>query len=155
MTKGLFTAYRQAEWRNYMGLGLFALFILVVAALILIIYVSVLTETSSAGLKIDTLTREEEKLNRVLLDQQTRLARKLSATELMKSAQGLNLRTPDTDQVLYIVVPGLRPANFTGFLPLGEAEVLPRLDLDKRFTQSLWDWVMQGVVGSNSSGVTP
>lgn len=138
-------AYSQAPWRKQLQwIGLFLL-VLILAALIAGIYLSVTARTATIGRQIQGVYAEMEKVERNIEDLQTQLAYLTSNTVIEQRAAELGFLPASSDQILFIAVPGyVRPEQAT--LGAAPGKVLPSEPvLSPEYTQSLFDWLRERV----------
>ena len=138
-------AYSQAPWRKQLQwIGLFLL-ILILAALVAGIYLSVTARTATIGRQVQGIYVEMEKVERNIEDLQTQLAYLTSNTVIEQRAAELGFQPVNSDQMVYVNVPGYkRPEQAT--LGVSPGKVLPSEPvLDPEYTQSLFDWLRERV----------
>lgn len=150
-------AYSQMPWRKQVQvLGSFLL-ILVFAALVAGIFLSVDAQTTSAGEDIITTQNKMAILDREIADLQARLAFLTSTAEMQKRAHELGYETMQGEQILYIFAPG-----YSGRLPasvnpagvnqaaLEQTTAAPSLiateTLPAEYTESLFTWCQKHIL---------
>lgn len=138
-------AYSQAPWRKQLQwIGLFLL-ILVLAALVAGIYLSVTARTSTIGRQIQGIYTDMEEVERNIEDLQTQLADLTSKTVMEQRAEELGFQPINSDQMIYVAVPAYRKPEqaIIGSTPgkglPGEPILAPE------YTQSLFDWLRERV----------
>jgi hypothetical protein len=138
-------AYSQAPWRKQLQwIGLFLL-ILVLAALIAGIYLSVTARTATIGRQIQGVYTEMEVVERNIEDLHTQLAYLTSKTVMEERALELGFQPVGSEQMIYLAVEDYyRPEQATlGSIP---GTVLPGEPiLAPEYTQSLFDWLRERV----------
>lgn len=142
--KRLTQAYKQAPWRIATQQGALILIVAILAASILWVMVSVTVQAAAAGLEIQRLERKRETLQRQIAALRTEIASATSTDRVKEKAAALGFEPLDPENITYIVAPG-----YSGREPLNETSQTvvvkqPRL-IKPDYTQSLWEWLLQGV----------
>lgn len=142
--KRLTQAYKQAPWRIATQQGALILIVAILAASILWVMVSVTVQAAAAGLEIQQLERKREALQRQIAALRTEIANATSTDRVKERAAALGFEPLDPENITYIIAPG-----YPGREPLNEtaqtvAVKQPRL-IKPDYTQSLWEWLLQGV----------
>jgi cell division protein FtsL len=143
--QSLTQAYSQAPWRKQLQwIGLFML-VLILAAIVAGIYLSVSAEASSNGRAIQAMYAHIDRMEREIEDQKTQLALLTSNDEMAKRAEALGFLPVKKDEVLYIVVPGYKRSDqpILGSPP-GSA-VPGAAMLSPEYTQSLFEWLRERI----------
>lgn len=147
--KHLVQAYRQAPWRIETQRGILLLIVTVLGASILWMMVSVTVQASSAGLEIQQLEDQRDELNRKIADQQTEIASLTSASHMAERADALGYQPVQLKDIVYMTVPGYFGRKEVFQTIATKSEVQPRL-VKPAYTQSLWEWLQQGILRFNS-----
>lgn len=138
-------AYSQAPWRKQLQLiGLFLLGLIIVA-LVAGIYLNVTARAATIGRNIQGLRFDIEELERQNADLESQLAVLTSNREMQKRAEDLGFYSVDSEEILYVVVPGYIERQP---LDLDDSPMppLPRTQaLSPEYTQSLFDWIRERV----------
>lgn len=138
-------AFKQAPWRKQLrSLGLILL-VLAIVTVVASLYLSVNAQAAQAGLEIQKLETDKDKLQQQIADLSTFLAWMNSATKMEERARTLGFQRITADQAVYVPVPG-----YTGRTPISVAQFVGTSrgseDLLKPiYTQSLWDWMFEGI----------
>jgi len=138
-------AHKQAPWRvQIRSVGLFLL-ALAAVAVIAGLYLSVSAQAASAGLEIRALEAERANLAQLIADQEVHLAWLNSSTHMTQRARELGFSRISADQAVYVVVPGYlgRPIAHISRLP--GIDVASQDVITPKFTQSLWDYLFEGI----------
>ena len=138
-------AHKQAPWRiQIRSVGLFLL-ALVAIALVAALYLSVSAQAASAGLEIRSLEAEKEILTQLIADQEVHLAWLNSTTLMTQRARELGFSRISADQAIYVIVPGYvgRPIAHVSQLP--GIDVVSQDVITPTYTQSLWDYLFEGI----------
>lgn len=138
-------AYSQAPWRKQLQwIGLIML-VLVLIAMVAGIYLSVSAQASTAGREIQMMYNDMEIMRRDIENLESQLAFLDSNAEMQKRAENLGFKEIDSDEILFILVPGYLHANQ---IDLGNAPGSPLQSsptLSPEYTQSLIDWISERV----------
>jgi hypothetical protein len=141
----LIQAYKQAPWRIRTQTSTLFLVAIVLAACVIWVMVSISIQAADAGLQIQELTFEQLKLNREIADLRSQGAMFTSSSGMEKRAEDMGFHTATNEDLTYSVVKG-----FTGRKPQISAPPpgsdLPPVLLKPSYTQSLSDWLWQGVI---------
>jgi cell division protein FtsB len=149
-------AYRQAPWRIQTQRGMMLLIVAILGASVLWVMVSVSVQAAAAGLEIQMLEEEQEKLRREIAALKTEFAILTSAAQMEQRASSLGFRLVTPDEISFVIVPG-----YTGREPVIQApppgtSIQPPLVVPA-YTQSLWEWMLQGFLqlSEQPGGVSP
>jgi len=137
-------AYKQAPWRISTQRGVLFLIVAILAASILWVMVTVTVQAASAGLEIQNLEDEREELQREIAGLNTNIADVTSAERMKERAEELGFEPIAAENITYIVVPGYQGREPINEISQAKVETKPRL-LKPSYTQSLWEWLLQGV----------
>ena len=138
-------AYSQAPWRKQLQwIGLFLL-ILILAALVAGIYLSVTARAATIGRRIQGIYAEMEDIERNIEDLQTQLADLTSKTVMEQRAAELGFQPAGSDQMIYVAVqeyqrPDQALLGSTPGIELPDEQILA-----PEYTQSLFDWLRERV----------
>lgn len=145
MPNRLKQAFTQAPWRSQIrNVGLI---LLVLAAVVVVaaLYLSVSAQAAQAGMEIQKMEVDKDKLQQQIADLSTFLAWMDSATLMESRARELGFARISADQAVYVPVPGytgrsaISIAQFVGTNRTSEDLLKPV------YTQSLWDWMFAGI----------
>jgi len=106
---------------------------------------SISASAYQAGVEVQRYEFRQEELQRQIADMQTQKALVINSTNITKKAKDLGFEIPPQDSVIYLLVPG-----YTG--PQLDIKTSPASKEIKRslikpaFTQSLWEYLVQGVL---------
>jgi cell division protein FtsL len=134
-------AYEQAPWRKQ--LQAFALFLLliIVAALVAGLYLSITARAATIGRNIQSLEATVETVRRENANLQSRLAALSASDEMEKRAASLGFKPVSPEEVMYLVVPGY-PGRQPAVLAPANHEVLPGASVTpSEYTESLISWL--------------
>jgi cell division protein FtsL len=145
MPKQANQAFKQAPWRTQLRSVGLILLILAIVVVVAGLYLSVSAQAAEAGLEIQKLETDKDKLQQQIADLSTFLAWMDSATKMEERARALGFQRITADQAVYVAVPG-----YTGRTPISVAQFVGTSrtseDLIKPiYTQSLWDWMFAGI----------
>ena len=140
-------AYTQAPWRRQVQLiGLFML-ILILAAMIAGIYLSVSARAATIGRSIQGIRYEIDNVERQNEDLRTQLAFITSNSEMQKRAEAQGFRQLQMDdEVLYIVVPGYDEREPVILANPPSPTLIENRQLAPEYTQSLLEWLVERVL---------
>jgi cell division protein FtsB len=139
-------AYRQAPWRIQTQRLIILLITAILGASILWVMVSVTVQAGAAGLEIQQMEGEQEDLQRQIASLNTQYAILTSADRMAKRAQEMGFEQIRPESIHYMVVPqysGRKPANLA---PSNAPAIHDRPVIRPGYTQSLWEWLLQGVL---------
>lgn len=144
-------AYHQTPWRlQLQWIGLFVVG-LVLVALIAGLYLSVTAQTAAAGVEIQTNYETIDRLQRQIANHRNQLAILTSAKEMEKRARELGFEKPSRENIRYMVVPNYSGRQIAAFAPVTYQPPQQPL-LKPGYTQSLWEWLFQGMIEVSKSG---
>ncbi len=150
----LVQAYRQAPWRLQTQRGVLLLVVAILCASVLWVMVSVTVQAAAAGLEIQALEDEQEKLQREIAGLRTQIAIQTSAAQMQQRAADLGFKPVDPADVTYVVIPG-----YTGRMPVIQApppgSTIPQPLVKPAYTQSLWEWLLEGVLSISEPANRP
>ncbi|HEX9019397.1 MAG TPA: hypothetical protein VF806_09425 [Anaerolineaceae bacterium] len=154
--KHMVQAYRQAPWRIQTQRGVILLIVAILGASVLWVMVSVTIQAAAAGLQVQQYESDQEDLQRQIADLRTQIGVLTSASQMEKRAEALGFTTIKPEDVTYMVIPG-----YTGRAPDIKApppgSTLPEPLVKPAYTQSLWEWLQQGVlsISAQPGGISP
>jgi cell division protein FtsB len=146
MTQSLTQAHQQAPWRlQLQRIGLFLLG-LVIVALVAGVYLNITAQTVSAGVEVQNLEWEKEKLQRRISNLRSDIGFLTSASVMEKRASELGYQPISPESTVFMVVSGY-PGRQTVVMapPPSPAAAEPPV-LKPIYTQSLWEWLFQGML---------
>ena len=154
--KNLIQAYQQAPWRIYTQNSALFLVGVFLAACVVWIMLTVSVQASEAGLEIQVLTSDQQRLTREIASTRSQIADATSAEQMSKRAAALGFHPATMTDVTYVKVTG-----YIGRQPEISAppprEALPPMLIKPSYTQSLSDWMWQGItkLSENPGGLIP
>ncbi len=152
MAPKLVQAYRQAPWRvQLQRLGYFALAIIMVL-LVAALYLNISAQAATAGLDFQGLEFQRQSLQRKIADLDATLAQVTSEESMLARAQAMGFKQITSDQAVYVVVPGYTGRQPAALAPVPDASSLAEPIIKPSYTQSLWEFLNQGILTWTSSG---
>ncbi len=148
--KRMVQACRQAPWRLQTQRGVLLLTIAILGASVLWVMVSVTVQAAAAGLKIQELEDEQDRLQREIAGLRTEIAVQTSADQMQKRAEALGFKPADPADITYVVIPGYRGREPVIQAPPPGSTVQEPL-VKPAYTQSLWEWLLEGVLSNGGS----
>ncbi|MFN2194931.1 MAG: hypothetical protein ACK2UW_02250 [Anaerolineales bacterium] len=143
----LILAYAQAPWRKQTQfIGLFLL-VLVLIALVASLYLVVSAQAATYGREIQGMQFDIDEYQRMNADLQAELAQLTSATTMEARADELGLQPAQPEQILYLKVKGYVPRQTANLAPPVEPIAPPVPGINPEFSQPLFDWLEQQVIG--------
>jgi hypothetical protein len=128
----------------------------ILGASVLWVMVSVTVQAAAAGLEIQNLEAEQEKVQRHIAALKTEFAILTSSSQMEKRAADLGFRPITPEDITYVVIPGYlgREPNIQAPPPgssIQQPLVIPA------YTQSLWEWLLQGFLqlSEQPGGLSP
>jgi type IV secretory pathway VirB2 component (pilin) len=146
----LVQAYRQAPWRRQIQWIVFVLIVVVGAALVALVYLNISSQTATAGLEIQNMQSSIDELQQQIADQNSKLAWLTSATLMKARAQSMGFEMAMPQNELYIIVPGYQGRS-TAVIAPSNISSLPQSLIRSSYTQSLWEWMFQGIFNINAN----
>jgi hypothetical protein len=146
----LVQAYRQAPWRRQIQWIVFVLIVVVGAALVALVYLNISSQTATAGLEIQNMQSGIDELQQEIADQNSKLAWLTSATLMKARAQSMGFEMAMPQNELYIIVPGYQGRS-TAVIAPSNTTSLPQSLIRSSYTQSLWEWMFQGIFNINAN----
>ncbi len=137
-------AYRQAPWRTQLQWIVFFLLMLVIAAIIAAVYLSISAASAQAGRDIQSMQMDGADIENQIADLNTQLAMLTSAAQMQKRAKDMGFVPVDPGKETFLMIPGYngrQPAVMAP--PPSPAEGATTL-IKPSYTQSLWEWIFQG-----------
>jgi hypothetical protein len=150
MNRRFSQAQKQAPWRIKIQSFGTILLILVIAIVIAALYLSVSAQAANAGLELQVLDNENENLLHQIADQETFLAYLHSISKMEERAIALGFERITADRALYISVPGYSGPKPVLLAPLPGSSLFQDPVIKSGYTQSIWDWLFEGVRLSGS-----
>ena len=150
---GIMQAHRQAPWRAQTQRLVILLIIAILGISILWVMLSVTVAAGAAGLEIQNLQAQHEELKRHIASQRTQYADLTSAARMTQQAASMGFEPVKPEEIAYIVVPSY--AGRQSLLPAHPSTRHPTRPLLKpAYTQSLWEWMLQGVLTLSEQNAT-
>jgi hypothetical protein len=126
----------------------------ILGASVLWVMVSVTVQAAAAGLKIQDLEDEQERLQREIAGLRTRIAMQTSADQMQKRAEELGFKPVDPADITYMVIPG-----YKGREPVIQApppgSIAQQPLVKPAYTQSLWEWLLEGIPAISEPATGP
>ncbi|HEX7556973.1 MAG TPA: hypothetical protein VF338_10145 [Leptolinea sp.] len=157
ITQKLTQAYRQAPWRSQVQWSGMFLLILIGFVLIAGLYLSISAQAATAGMDIQDLQVQKDETTRRSADLRNQLAYYSSDAVMAKRAKDLGFKLNQIDDPIYLIIPGYTGRDLANLAPPPGLDMIPSPVLRSAYTQSLWEWLFQGVLSYTdpSVGVTP
>lgn len=153
MTNRIVQAYHQAPWRvQTQWLGIFLLGLLLVAS-VAGIYLDISSRAAKTGRDIQRLDNDIETKERHIADLRTELATLTSSAEMEKRTAALGFVPVETGKSIYIPIEGYQPRQPAMMAPAPNQDMVKHPLLEPRYTQSLLEWLFNGVLNSPSGGI--
>jgi hypothetical protein len=154
MTNRIMQAYHQAPWRvQTQWLGLFLLALLLIAS-VAGIYLDISARAAKTGREIQRLDNTIESKERRIADLRTQLALLTSSAEFENRTQGLGFVPGDPSKTAYIPIEGYQPRQPAMMAPSPSQDMVKHPILEPRYTQSLLEWLYNGVLRSSGGILT-
>ena len=145
MANRFFQAFQQAPWRvQAQRLGLIFMG-LVVFGLTAGVYLSISASAYAAGVEVQRYEFRQEELQRQIANMQTQKAVQISSINIVKRAKDLGFEIPSQDSITYLLVPGYTGPELDIKTSPASKEIKRSL-IKPAFTQSLWEYLVQGVL---------
>ncbi len=142
-------AYSQAPWRKQLQIiGLFLL-ALVFVALVAGIYLNVTARAASVGRDIQSLQRQIDEIQDTNADLQSNLAFMTSTSEMERRARDLGFKPVETDQTLFLSVPGYIERQPVVLAPAPGPITVGAPSTPPEFTESLFEWLRKELLRSS------
>lgn len=138
-------AYRQTPWRIETQRGVFILLLVIFAALLGWIYLRITIQAATTGLEVQKLDSDRTNLIREIAQDQAVLANLMSAKNMEKRALALGYTKVSGEKVVYMNIPGYTGRQSPSIAPATAKPIEPPL-LKPVYTQSLWEWLFQGIL---------
>jgi hypothetical protein len=155
MNAKIMQAYKQAPWRvqlqHLFYIVLAIVMILVVAAL----YLNISAQAATAGLDFQGYEWQRQDLERQIANNIAILGQITSEENMVARAKALGYTPIAIDKAVYVVVPGYTGRQPAIFAPAPSSDMLADPIIKPSYTQSLWEWLFQGVlIWTNGAGGT-
>lgn len=139
-------AYRQAPWRSQAQWS--GMFLLVVISFVMVagLYLSISAQAATAGLDIQDLQVEKDETTRRSADLRNQLAYLSSDAVMEKRAKELGYKLNRIDEPTYLIIPRYSGRETANMAPPPGLDMIPSPVLRPAYTQSLWEWLFQGVL---------
>jgi hypothetical protein len=135
------------------------MFLLILIGIVLIagLYLSISAQAATAGLDIQDLQVQKDETIRRTADLRNQLAYLTSDTVMEKRAKDLGYKLNRVDEPTYLIIPQYSGREVINLAPPPGLDMIPSPLLRPAYTQSLWEWLFQGVLSYTdpSLGVTP
>src|SRR5512146_1494908 len=151
MAPKLIQAYRQAPWRvQLQRLGYVALAIIMVL-LVAALYLNISAQAATAGLDFQNLEFKRQSIQRQVANLDAQLALITSEDTMRQRAEAMGYRPIAMDNAVYVVLPGYVSRQPASFAPVPDANLLAEPIIKPSYTQSLWEFLFQGILSLSSS----
>lgn len=144
-------AYRQAPWRVQLQWGGIFLLGLVAAVLIAGVYLNISAQAATAGLISKDLDQQKEDTLRTIANMRTQLALLTSQDAMEQRADALGFVDAKPENTTYMIVPGYAGRQTLVLAPTERTEVIQHTLIKPSYTESLWEWMFQGVLSFSES----
>jgi cell division protein FtsL len=141
--KSLTQAYSQAPWRRQVKYIVLLLLLVVFAALVAGVYLSVTARAATYGREILLMQTRIDQQELDIADLKTQLANITSASSMEKRASDLGFEPIEKDQAVYILVSGYTPRGQLNLAPPPSPVNTVAASLPPGYTESLIDWIRQ------------
>ena len=150
-------AYRQAPWRIQTQRLIILLIAAILGASILWVMVTVTVQAGAAGLDIQQMEGEQEDLRREIANLRTQYAILTSANHMVERAREMGFEQVKPENITYITIPSYTGRQSANLGPSTPTVVQNRPVIRSGYTQSLWEWMLQGVLtmGEQDGAVSP
>jgi cell division protein FtsL len=157
ITHKLEQAYRQAPWRTQVQWSGMFLMVLISIVMIAGLYLSISAQAATAGLDIQDLQVQKDETTRRSADLRNQLAYLTSDTVMAARAKELGYKLNRIDEPTYLIIPNYAGREKANLAPPPGLDMIPSPVLRPAYTQSLWEWLFQGVLSYTdpSLGVQP
>ena len=134
-------AYTQTPWRRQMQYVVLFLLILAFVALVAGIYLNVTARATNVGRDVQDLQFEIEQIERDNASLHAYLANLTAASTMEKRALDLGFEPVQTDQALYILVPGYMERQPAALAPEEQAPLASAPVTPAEYTEPLFSWL--------------
>jgi cell division protein FtsL len=146
ITKKLEQAYRQAPWRTQVQWsGMFLIF-LVGFVMVAGLYLSISAQAATAGLEVQDLQVQKDETTRRTADLRSQLAYLSSDNVMAQRAKGMGFKLNRIDEPTYLIISSYSGRTLANLAPPPGLDMIPFPVLRPAYTQSLWEWLFQGVL---------
>ncbi|RME87053.1 MAG: hypothetical protein D6770_10350 [Anaerolineae bacterium] len=143
-------AYRQAPWRVQRQIVVTVLAVVVFAAMVAALYLSVTARTAILGREIQELSAEIEDIRQENADLTIELARLRSTAEMERRARAMGFSPAEPEDLEYIFVPGYWPSGPVSFA--SHTSHSGAIAVPAAYTQSLFDWFLDRLQETTPAG---
>lgn len=145
MKNRIINAYQQAPWRTQLqGIGLF-LIVLVCVVLVAGLFLAINGQTATAGLELRSMQQQVENIKQNIASLEVNIAYYTSVSKMQERAHELGYRRVNPADVIYVIVPGYTGKPTASLASKPGDSLLPEPMIKPAYTQSLWDWMFQGL----------
>jgi cell division protein FtsL len=153
ITQKLEQAYRQAPWRSQVQWsGMFLIF-LVGFVMVAGLYLSISAQAATAGLEVQDLQVQKDETTRRTADLRNQLAYLTSDAVMVKRAKEMGFKLNRVDDPTYLIIPAYAGRNLASMAPPPGLDMIPSPALRPAYTQSIWEWLFQGVLSYSDPSV--
>ena len=137
-------AYRQAPWRTQLQWIVYFLLLLVAAAAVAGIYLSISAASAQAGRDIQSMQMDSGDIQNQIADLNTQLATLTSAAQMQKRAKDMGFVPVDPSSETFLMIPGYSGRQPAVLAPPPSPAQGNATLIKPSYTQSLWEWIFQG-----------
>ena len=146
MSTNIKQAYKQAPWRVQLQRLFFVAVGIVMALVVAALYLNISAQAANAGMDFQGLEWNRQDLVRQIADDQATLGNLTSEDNMLARAKALGFSPIAMNKAVYVVVPGYGGRQQASFAPAPSPDMYTEPIIKPSYTQSLWDWLFQGVV---------
>jgi len=136
-------AYKQAPWRLQIRNMSWVLVVLVAFVIVAITNLNISAKTYAAGIEIQGLEREKERVNHDIADMKNQLGSLTSMATMAERAQESGY--VGSVEIVYLPIPGYQEPPLEMDIP-GSGEKKKNNLLKPAYTESLWDLFLDGAL---------
>lgn len=145
MANGFIQAFQQAPWRvQVQRLGLI-LIGLVIFGFTAGLYLSISASSYATGVEVQQYDEKRDEIQRDIADLQTQKAMLTTSSNMEKRALDLGFKVPAQDVLTYMIVPGYTGRQLEIKTSPASQDIKHSL-IRPAFNQSLWEFMVQGVL---------
>lgn len=141
-------AYNQVPWRKQVGTLVLFLLILVFAALVAGLYLNVTARATTVGSEIQESLGEIARLERENNGLKAYLAGLNSVESMQARAIQLGFEPVQTDQAIYLLVPGYLPSQPVEIAPGYDTQVVSAQVIPAEYTEPLLPWLRRKFINT-------
>jgi hypothetical protein len=145
MAHNMTQAYQQAPWRDQIKWIVIFMLAVLVVALVAGLYLSISAQSVALGIEIQENNNNKIIIERNIADLRNQLADLTTTSEMEQRAKELGYDYLSQEEIEYFVVPGYTGRKPAILAPRSEVNDISKAMLDPSYTQSLWEWLFQGL----------